>query len=77
MEGTHPFHPNSKRGPTPFVPPVVEHHHTEARCITGGYVYQGDKFPELRDAYLYGDYQYTAKCGGPAIRLQRQEGYLA
>ena len=34
MEGTHPFHPNSKRGPTPFTPPVVEHHHTEARSIT-------------------------------------------
>ena len=30
MEGTHPFHPNSKRGPTPIVPPVIEHHHTEA-----------------------------------------------
>jgi uncharacterized repeat protein (TIGR03806 family) len=58
MEGTHPFHPKSKRGPTPFAPPVIEHHHTEARSITGGHVYQGDKFPELRDMYLYGDYQY-------------------
>ena len=57
-EGTHPFHPNSKRGPTPMTPPVVEHHHTECRSITGGYVYQGDQFPELRGAYLYGDYQY-------------------
>lgn len=58
MEGTHPFHPNTKRGPTPLVPPIVEHHHTECRSITGGYVYQGTKFPELRDVYLYGDYQY-------------------
>lgn len=57
-EGTHPFHPNARRGPTPFTPPVVEHHHTECRSITGGYVYQGAKLPELRDAYLYGDYQY-------------------
>ena len=63
MEGTHPFHPNSKRGPTPIVPPVIEHHHTEARSITGGYVYQGDKFPELRDVYLYGDYQYGKMWG--------------
>jgi uncharacterized repeat protein (TIGR03806 family) len=63
MEGTHPFHPNSKRGPTPFTPPVVEHHHTEARSITGGYVYQGDKFPELRDVYVYGDYQYGKMWG--------------
>ena len=63
MEGSHPFHPNAKRGPTPIVPPVVEHHHTEARSITGGYMYQGAKFPELRDVYLYGDYQYGKMWG--------------
>ena len=40
------------------MPPVVEHHHTECRSITGGYVYHGAKFPELRGAYVYGDYQY-------------------
>ncbi|MCC6589248.1 MAG: PQQ-dependent sugar dehydrogenase [Bryobacterales bacterium] len=57
-EGNHPFHPNAKVGPTPFTPPIVEHHHTECRSITGGYVYQGNKFPELRGAYIYGDYEY-------------------
>ncbi|MFN7920606.1 MAG: PQQ-dependent sugar dehydrogenase [Bryobacteraceae bacterium] len=57
-EGTHSFHPHKKAGPGPFVNPVVEHHHTECRSITGGYVYQGAKFPELRGAYLYGDYEY-------------------
>ena len=57
-EGSHPFHPNAKPGPTPIVPPVMEHHHRECRSITGGYVYQGDKFPELKGAYLYGDYSY-------------------
>jgi uncharacterized repeat protein (TIGR03806 family) len=63
MEGNHVFHPKSKRGPTPLVPPVVEHHHTEARCITGGYVYEGGRFPELRDVYVYGDYQYGKVFG--------------
>ncbi len=62
-EGSHDFHPNARRGPTPIVPPVVEHHHTECRCVTGGYVYQGAKFPELRDAYLYGDYEYGKMWG--------------
>jgi len=57
-EGTHPFHPNADKGPTPFTDPVVEHHHTECRSITGGYVYTGDKFPELKGAYVYGDYEY-------------------
>jgi uncharacterized repeat protein (TIGR03806 family) len=63
MEGTHAFQPGRKRGPTPIVPPVVEHHHTECRSITGGYVYQGSKFKELEGAYLYGDYQYGKVWG--------------
>jgi uncharacterized repeat protein (TIGR03806 family) len=58
QEGSHPFHPHKKPGPGPILPPVAEHHHTECRSITGGYVYHGAKFPELRGAYLYGDYQY-------------------
>ncbi len=62
-EGTHPFHPSKPRGPTPFVPPVVEHHHSECRSITGGYVYREAKFPELRGVYLYGDYQYGKMWG--------------
>src|ERR1043165_1922451 len=63
MEGSHPFQPGRKRGPTPIVPPVVEHHHTECRSVTGGYVYQGSKFKELRDTYFYGDYQYGKMWG--------------
>lgn len=56
MEGSNPIHPTEKRGPGPIIPPIVEHHHSEARSITGGYVYHGDWFPELRGAYVYGDY---------------------
>ena len=63
MEGSHPFQPGRQRGPTPIVPPIVEHHHTDCRSITGGYVYQGSKFKELRDAYIYGDYQYGKVWG--------------
>ena len=57
-EGTHPFHPEKKIGPGPILPPVIEHHHTECRSITGGYVYYGEKFPELNGVYVYGDYEY-------------------
>jgi uncharacterized repeat protein (TIGR03806 family) len=56
MEGSHPFYANRKPGPTPFVKPTIEHHHSEFRSLTGGIVYYGAKFPELRGAYLYGDY---------------------
>ena len=55
-EGSHPFFLNRKQGPTPIVKPTVEHPHSEARSITGGIVYYGSKFPELRGAYVYGDY---------------------
>jgi len=55
-EGNHPFHAQRKLGPHPVTPPLVEHHHAEARSITGGIVYQGGKFPELRGPYIYGDY---------------------
>jgi uncharacterized repeat protein (TIGR03806 family) len=56
MEGSHPFYENRKPGPTPFTKPTVEHHHSEARSLTGGVIYHGEKFPELKGAYVYGDY---------------------
>lgn len=56
QEGSHPFRPERKRGPTPILSPVVEHDHAEFRSITGGFVYHGKKRPELDGAYVYGDY---------------------
>jgi len=56
MEGNHAFRPGRPRGPTQFVPPIVEHDHAEFRSITGGFVYQGSRLAELRGAYIYGDY---------------------
>lgn len=63
MEGSQPVLGERQRGPTPIVPPTVEHSHTEARSITGGYVYTGQRLPELRGAYIYGDY-VTGKIWG-------------
>jgi len=53
MEGTHPFIPDRKLGPGPVIPPIVEHPHSEARSITGGYVYHGSKLKELDRMYIY------------------------
>ncbi|MEO8496550.1 MAG: PQQ-dependent sugar dehydrogenase, partial [Planctomycetota bacterium] len=50
MEGSHPFRPERPRGPSPFVPPIVEHDHAEFRSITGGFVYHGSRLPELKGA---------------------------
>lgn len=56
MEGSHPFRPERPKGPTDFIKPIVEHPHTEARSLTGGYVYYADRLKELQGAYIYADY---------------------
>ncbi len=56
IEGTHPFYLNRKAGPHPFAKPIAEHHHSEARSMTGGVVYRGKKLPNLHGAYIYGDW---------------------
>lgn len=55
-EGSYPFYLERKLGPDPHTKPAFEHSHSEARSMTGGIVYQGNKYPSLRGAYIYGDY---------------------
>ena len=43
-------------GPTPIIPPVKDHPHTEANSVIGGPVYRGDKLPGLNGTFVYGDY---------------------
>jgi uncharacterized repeat protein (TIGR03806 family) len=56
MEGTHPFRPERKKGPTPILPPIVEHSHVDFRSLTGGFVYHSERLADLKGAYVYGDY---------------------
>ena len=56
MEASHPFRPERRRGPTPILPPVIEHDHANFRSITGGFVYHGQRLKKLKGAYIYGDY---------------------
>jgi uncharacterized repeat protein (TIGR03806 family) len=63
FEGSHPFYANRQLGPATYVPPTLEHHHREARSLTGGEVYYGDRLKELNGAYVYGDYS-TGKIWG-------------
>ncbi|MDZ4289717.1 MAG: PQQ-dependent sugar dehydrogenase [Prosthecobacter sp.] len=57
MESVQPIKPETLSPLAPITPPVVAHPHTEAASITGGYVYHGKRLPELRGAYIYGDYE--------------------
>lgn len=63
MEGRQPVRPESKRGPTPILPPTLDFPHTEAASISGGYVYRGKRLPELAGAYICGDW-VTRKLWG-------------
>ncbi|WP_373652582.1 PQQ-dependent sugar dehydrogenase [Schlesneria sp. DSM 10557] len=63
FEGSYPFYLERQLGPAPYVKPTLEHHHSEARSLTGGIVYYGQKLPELRGAYIYGDHS-TGKIWG-------------
>jgi putative heme-binding domain-containing protein len=63
MEGRQPVRPESRRGPTPILPPTLDFPHTEAASITGGYVYRGKRLKGLAGAYLCGDW-VTRKVWG-------------
>lgn len=76
FEGGHPFYSKRQLGPTPHVLPTVDHPHSEARSLTGGVVYYGNKLPELQGAYIYGDYStgkiWGIKHDGKKIVWQRE-----
>jgi uncharacterized repeat protein (TIGR03806 family) len=55
-EGSHVFYAHRQAGPDTILPPTAEHHHSEARSLTGGQVYRGARLPELIGVYLYGDW---------------------
>lgn len=70
MEGRFPVNPDRKRGPTPILPPLKDHDHSEAVSITGGIVYRGNRLPELTGAYIYGDFGTTKIWG---LRYEKNE----
>lgn len=63
QEGSHPFYSQRPKGNEPIVAPIVEHHHSESRSLTGGIVYRGSSLPELNGTFIYGDYS-TGKIWG-------------
>lgn len=61
-EGLHPFDlgPGKGQPPAGFHPvdPIFEYPRSTGLSITGGRVYRGSRFPELKGAYLFADYAF-------------------
>jgi len=63
MEGRQATHPEWPRGPTPILPPTIDHLHTESSSITDGLTYYGQRLKQLHGTHIYGDYD-TGKFWG-------------
>jgi putative heme-binding domain-containing protein len=76
VEGPQPVHQERQTGPTPIVPPTVAHSHIESRSITGGHFSQTSRLPDLRGAYIYGDYVtgkiWSLKHNGPNVTWREE-----
>jgi glucose/arabinose dehydrogenase len=69
LEGTHALKASAAPG---TVPPVLELWHRAGNCaVTGGYVYRGERVPNLRGMYVYTDY-----CKGSIKTLRQWQGRI-
>lgn len=59
-EGARPFALRSDPPPAGFtyIEPIHEYPHSDGISITGGFVYRGEKLPQLKGAYIYGDWAF-------------------
>jgi hypothetical protein len=72
MEGLACYNPPTNCDTTGLTMPIKVYGHSAGDCsITGGYVYRGNRRPELTGAYIYGDY-----CTGRIWMLRYNNGIV-
>jgi glucose/arabinose dehydrogenase len=57
-EGSGTFVLRNEKDPegAQFIDPIFQYDHATGLSITGGYIYQGNALPDLKDSYIYGDF---------------------
>jgi glucose/arabinose dehydrogenase len=80
FEGRHTF---KSCNPSNDTFPVAEYSHSYGCSVTGGYVYRGSAYPDMKGVYIFGDYCsgriWSLDAGGDgnqAEALLRDTGYL-
>jgi len=72
-EGFSCYNPPSGCDTTGITMPVKVYNHSGGNCsIIGGYVYHGQRRPELTGAYIYGDY-----CSGKIFMMRYNNGVVS
>jgi glucose/arabinose dehydrogenase len=66
LEGTRVY--SRAAAPAGLTAPFFEYPHPEGCSVTGGYVYRGERLPDLQGIYLFGDY-----CSG-MVYASRRDG---
>ena len=57
LEGTECFEPQENCNREGLINPIFEYpHENQNRSVTGGFVYRGDRFPQLTGLYIYADF---------------------
>jgi glucose/arabinose dehydrogenase len=70
FEGSLVYEDKEPNGRGRLVAPIAEYDHESGGCsVTGGFVYRGERIPQARGRYFYGDY-----CNGVVLSLRVEEG---
>ena len=75
MEGSQTVKPEVQPE-IPITPPLFEHTHLDSRSISGGHFWQSDRIPDLKGAYIYGDWMtgkvWALKHQGDRVLWQKE-----